>query len=320
MADSFVKDPGLAASFVSDPSLQALGASKPVAPVDPAEQREKGQVLPTGRNWKPPRTALDVILNPQGVPEHLLSIAGSAPLFGMGGQVASQVASKMGPLAQKVAPYVGRTLVGAGESGAASAARGESPKKIAVEAGKGGLATAAMEGLLTKGLDPRGTVRAATQAFEEAKGLPAMALDALRGRLKTRSLFGGGVQLPSTISVPSMSRSKLTVQEAVDQLATLRGPKYQQALKEIEQGMNALDKTKLTPQAGTAFRDMVAPTLKEPTQGIRGAMMGDVGRSIADAAATSPIYGMPALGIAGALLPEKIGDYAKQFVRGLIPR
>jgi hypothetical protein len=314
MADSFIAD-----SFMPDKGGAATKTAPP--PVDPAEQREKGQVLPTGRNWKPPRTALDVMLNPQGVPEHLLSIPASAALFGGGAKLAQMgaQAANLPAWVQRAAPAIGRIATGTGESAAAAAVRGESPGKIAAEAGKGGLATTVTEGLLS-GLDPKGTLRAGRRAFEEAKDLPGQALDLLRGRLKTRSLFGGGVTLPSQISVPSIQRAKMTVQEAVDKLATLRGPAYQQALKEIEQGMNALDKTKLTPPAGTAFRELVAQTLKEPQQGIRGAMQSPAGRSIADALATSPIYGMPALGVAGAFAnPGSVPDLAMRYVRGLIP-
>jgi hypothetical protein len=293
MADSFVAD-----SFAPD------APAKGPAPVDPAEQREKGVVLPTGRLWKPGRTALDVILNPQGTLENIISIPASMALTGGAGTLATKVLPNL-----KYAGMLGRAASEGVQRGVGALTQGESPTDIAKKAAMGaatGLGTEGLMGLIGRGFggvarlreaQKMGTERA-EQAFSRAGTLATDALDAIKNRLAGRKIFGGGVTLPANIYVPSLSKARLTVDDAVQKLASVSGAKWHAAVEEIASALDKLDKTKLVPGAGDIFRAAVPATRQAPLPGSVPFANTALARTAADVLTGTPVEGRPVGGLA----------------------
>lgn|SRR5262245_54101117 len=294
MADSFIPD-----SFIPDKPAKAAAP-----PVDPAEQREKGEVQPSGRLYKPHRTALDVILNPQSGVEQALSLPASMALTGGAGALASRVLPNL-----KYAPMLGRTAAEGLQRGAGALIQGEGPGDVLKKAGMGlatALGTEGVMGLIGRGFGGVARLREAQkmgveraeQAFEQAGGLPADALSAIKNRLAGRKIFGGGVTLPANIKVPSLSKSSLTVEDAVQRLGTVSGAKWQAAVDEIATALNKLDKTKMVPAAGDIFRSVVPATRRAPLPGSTPFPNTALARTAADVLTGTPVEGMPVGGLA----------------------
>lgn len=256
------------------------------------------------------RTPVDVLVRPKGVAEHVAQGMVTAPLIAAGG-LAAGAAAKGLPLVAKAAPVVGR-IVAAGGIGAGQAAANDRSAlwNGVLDAVVAGVTEGALGGggRLLKGAG------AAVRGSEWAKGAPAQALAAIRARV------GNG----RWVNAPSMSPTALTPTEAVERLATLRGPAYRQARAELASEFNRLDMQMAAggprPAAGQVFKDQTAKYLVEPSgfarvaEAVRRGTASTAGRSAADAAMIAPaLGGLPlglGVGMATTELPSLVTRHA----------
>lgn len=230
------------------------------------------------------KTSLQVLTQPEGVGEHLIQAAVTAPTIALGGAGAGAIA----PQALKAAaPVAGRIATAAGLGAADAAAQGGDPTVGAVlDAAVAGVLEGGA-GLAGKGLAKVGK---AARAFDWATVAPQRALDALRSRLPTGKW----------LNVPSLASAKLTVEEAVEALSKKTGAQYQQARAELASEISRLDVQRVTgpkPLAGQVFKMRTAEERFEPSLLSR---VAEAGRSFLGSGATR----------AGAetLATEDVGD------------
>lgn len=275
MADSFIPD-----SFAPDTPAKAE-KPEPLGPNRPAR--------PT---YTPHRTALDVILNPQGAIEHAVSIPASMALTGGAGALAGKVLPNL-----KYAPALARAAAEGVQRGVGSAIKGEGLSDILTKAGLGTVTAGATEGLMglagKVGTRLAGTARVremqtmaaerSAEYLKRAKEMAGEAYEAVSARL-----MGG------KIAVPSLSTAKLTVQDAVDKLKNLKSPRWEIALDEIAQGMNMLDKTQAAQKAGDVFKAALPAKLFDPRRAPAPLLPDtNLARTVADVITGEPIEGVP---------------------------
>ena len=247
----------------------------------------------------------------------LLTTAATAPLAMGGGALAARLG---------VPAVLGRV----GAVGAAGAGRRMAEGQTGMEPVWGGLLDAIVAGL-TEGVVsvttgggkiPLTNIKvglkewgAPSRAFEWATKAPRKAIDMVASRLPKTPV----------LNIPSMSAKPMTVDDAVAKLAKMTGAEYQIARAELASELSRLDIQKFIPtasgqfvkgpgpSAGSVFKKFTSPERFEPSgfanlaEGLREALSGPTGRSVADALATSPIAGIPAgaLGLA-AIAPSLV--------------
>lgn len=293
MADDFtplgVKDDFTPAPKAPEPK------TKPGEKYGPAREQSSGNAVTdtlglSGRQGA--RTPVGVVLRPQNVGELMTREAVLAPL------TAASLPVRIG--AQAGLGAVERLTDGKGLGAA----------------GWGALIDGAVAGLTEAVLGKVGGKIAEhakpLRAFESAKTALGEALDAISARLPKGKWM----------RVPSISGGKMTADEAVQELAKLRGAEYKQAREEIANELSRLDAQRITgpkPVAGTVFKQRTSPDLFEPGKersrraagAVSDAVNSRPARAIADTAATTPIddsTGVPigAVPIMGAI--ERGGD------------
>src|SRR5262245_32790216 len=136
-------------------------------------------------------SALDVVLKPEGIPQHLISMGVTGGGIMKGGQLATQAATKLGlpELAQKAAPYLGRIGTAAGLGAAERLNRGGTMGEASRDAVIDAVLAGAVEGLTgVAGKASKATKQAvkdygaATEAYQWALQAPQKAIDAIRHR------------------------------------------------------------------------------------------------------------------------------------------
>lgn len=216
------------------------------------------------------KTPLGVVLQPKNGLEFAAREAVMAPLTAGSLPVRLGVSGAQGALDALMS---GRGLSGAGYeaaldvivAGVSEAVLGKAGKKLAEYA-------------------------APARMFQYATEAPMKALDALRARLPKGKWM----------NVPSIAGTKITADEAVQELTKLTGNEYKQARAEIANELSRLDAQRITgprPVAGTVFNQRTSPERFEPpnrplAQGFDAAaraLRAPVTRAAADVAATTPI-------------------------------
>src|SRR5262245_14634350 len=301
---------------MADMTLRRLadGETKtgPEGPVPEGFERiDKATTLPEypGKSLGLPRipNVFDAMFKPQTPVEAALGFGASTALTGGAGALASKVLPNL-----KYAPALARSAVQGVERATGAAMEGGGVGDIVTKGGMGLATGGATEGLMGLAgkiggrLAGSSHLRAAQEAaaergaaaFERAKAMPGEVFDAIKNRLSGRSLFGGGVTLPlsmTNITVPSMSKKAMPVQDAIERLSTLTSPKWEIAVDEIAAGLNKLDKTKAGQKAGDLFKASL-PAQRVPGPKAPKPMLPNtnIARSTADALTGTPIEGIPA--------------------------
>src|SRR5438132_2241352 len=198
-------------------------------------------------------------------------------------------------LAAQPGGLLGRALMMAGLGGAEGLAKGEGLSGAGWDAMIDIALSVGTEGTLslvkTLGLDRLGR---AARGFDFLKDAPQKALDYIMPR----------IQHAKRVLIPSIDPAKrLTWQEAIDELATLRGQQWKVAREEIKSQMNTWDKQQIKPGAGTVFKSMAKTRkdtpLLEPSRFSRIAQeVGEASaapgvRATADVLATEDVGGVP---------------------------
>ncbi len=265
------------------------------------------------------KTPLGVVLKPEGALERLTQAAVTTPAILAGGEA-------LGVLGAPAA--LGRIaasgLIGGAEAKAQGRSFGYGALLDAIVAGMTeGAGTALMKAPKVGAealADPIMRARAALRYATEA---PDKALAGLRARLPKGAW----------LNVPSLSKSRLTVDDAVAKLAKMEGNAYQQARAEIASEMNRLDVQRVTgpkPLAGAVFKHETSPERFTP----RSTALQRVAEQVAtlpreqaaplraawDTAMMEDVYGVPLGAIAGAALKEAPGALLRRIPgRELIP-
>lgn len=228
------------------------------------------------------------------------------------------IAGSGGAAAAVGVPAVAGRIAASGALGAAqSLARGEGLGEMGwhglLDAIVAGVTEGAVSAIARPGGRLLGKAGAASRAFDWATKAPGEALEAIRARLPAGKW----------LNVPSLSSAKLTVQEAVDKLATMTGNDYQLARQELASELNRLDVQAVTgpkPLAGKVFKDRTSADRFVPSgfsrvaEAARKALTGPTGRAVADTAAITPYQGIPALALAGAAAPEEFAALAHRLL------
>lgn len=258
------------------------------------------------------------------LPESYLGAA-SIPLTAGVGRGFGAVAERVLPSLTKVAPAIGRVATTGAIGGAQAAMSGKDVPTAALldvvlAAGAEGLGAggAWMAGkraapLVKERAEALATNEGRKKGFEWATKSVDEAWEAIKARMPNAKVI-----------VPSLSSAKISLEDAVQQLKTLSGPKYQQALAEIKSWMDRLDKQRLAggpkPWAGREFtrraakERFVAPDVPAPkgtafqriAEAAQKGAQSNLARSVTDVAATAPVGdlgGMPAGLVALAMVP-----------------
>ena len=323
MADSFVPDAPLGSpSFIPDEG--GAITQEPASRTTPSDTHGPilGGILDTlGVTGRPgARTPADVLLRPEGLAEHAAQLAVTIPATYLSGAGLGALATKVLPAVAGAAPVIGRVAASAGMGGAEAAARGDSPTMGALI---DGVIAALTEGAVSKvssgaklpligkveGLMERG---APARAYKWATEAVKEALEPVRARLPKAA----------RLNIPSVSKTPITVDEAVKTLGTLEGDAYQQALQEIKNEMNRLDIQKWIatlsgefvkgprPYAGTVYGRSVSPerfappTSAKVAEAVRPVVTSPGARSLADIGTTQKLDG----GLPAGALPLLWGE------------
>lgn len=234
------------------------------------------------------RTSKGVVLNPQGVDEHLASLGVTVPAY---------YAMRGGP--------GGRVALGGAQGAAAGHDRGEDASGIAMSAGIDAATAGLFEAggaVVRKGLGKLAkpardavteTTKRATEAtaenatrargFDYATRAPQEALDAIRQRIPA----GAKISVPS---IMGKGEVRITPDEAMRRVSKLEGADYQQAVAEISNAFNLLDKgAKGAARLGSDWYRRVSPERFTPKTAVpeavppasRGARSADVAERMA---------------------------------------
>lgn len=284
-----------------------------------------GAVPLTGRPGV--KTPLGVVLNPEGVAEHLTQAAVVTPAIALGGAGLGALAESIPAIANvaRFAPAAGRIATSGAVGGGEAAAQGRDVTMgtmlDAVVAGLSEGAAAALRFAPKVGVENVAEpLRAARRGLQWATEAPEKALDIIADRLpKGRWL-----------NVPSLSDKAMTVKEAVKKLAQQTEETYRIARQEIASEMTRLDIQRLTgpkPTAGAIFKDVTAKkrwiTEGTPFQRVADAvapyLKDNALRSAWDALWLSEVSpGVPLGAVAGAAVAEAPGAVGRHIPGGRI--
>lgn len=324
MADSFVPDNSGGDSFVPDAPEAKASAPSSGTSLGPKESgywsaRARGGT-PTPPT-PPPRSIVDMTLNPQGLGEHLASLGITIPATMLTGGAAAGVG---------IPAALARVAASAGLGALGAANRGDSMTVGAVMDGAIAALTEGVGKFATVAKVPflgwKGSLSDIAKpiaGFEYARQAVLDALDLVRSRLPKIKF-----------EIPVFGKGKLTPDEAAKLVSEAKGSDYwlgvsqlADALKKSEAAqllMTGRPKT-LGMNAGQIFRRGVKPERFEPPTRAKWAdrslraLENPAARSAADAATTQHAEGNEGwpIGLVGllGLAPESLGSIASRMGR-----